>query len=149
MNLRTRPTNFIVDYFGSDAGGNNLGLWPSVACPALWPSGKGNQNRLRLWALPHWFKSRRAAAPGPRKIWSTSASGTFAGVTGTASWSNKFDRYGWMVGAGVEYAVTNNLTIKAEYNFLDFGTAKETLSIVAAVPSKLNVVKVGVNYLFN
>jgi len=27
-----------------------------------------------------------------------------------------------MVGAGVEYAVTNNLAVKAEYNYLDFGT---------------------------
>ena len=47
---------------------------------------------------------------------------TVGGVSATASGSNSFDRYGWMVGAGVEYAVTNNLTIKAEYNLLDFGT---------------------------
>jgi opacity protein-like surface antigen len=25
-----------------------------------------------------------------------------------------------MVGAGVEYAVTNNLPLKAEYNYIDF-----------------------------
>jgi outer membrane immunogenic protein len=90
--------------------------------------------------------------------WNSSGSVTVGGVSATASGSNSFDRYGWMVGASVEYAVTNNLTIKAEYNFLDFGTANETLSTTAGgllftamVPSKLNVniVKVGVNYLFN
>ncbi len=60
--------------------------------------------------------------------WNSSGSVTVGGVSATASGSNSFDRYGWMVGAGVEYAVTNNLTIKAEYNLLDFGTANETLS---------------------
>jgi outer membrane immunogenic protein len=69
--------------------------------------------------------------------------------------SNSFSRLGWMVGAGVEYAFTNNLTAKIEYNYIDFGTENDTLTFagvaVGTVPSKLNmsVVKVGVNWLFN
>jgi hypothetical protein len=63
-----------------------------------------------------------------------------------------------MVGAGVEYGVTNNLTLKAEYNYIDFGSESETLTVnaslfgpaTATINSKLtmNVVKFGVNWLF-
>ncbi|MFZ2078740.1 MAG: outer membrane beta-barrel protein [Xanthobacteraceae bacterium] len=38
-----------------------------------------------------------------------------------------------MVGAGVEYAVTNNLTLKAEYNYIDFGSESETLTVNASL----------------
>jgi opacity protein-like surface antigen len=38
-----------------------------------------------------------------------------------------------MVGAGVEYAVTNNLTLKAEYNYIDFGSESETLTLNASL----------------
>ena len=109
------------------------------------------------WAFDRVLVYGKVGGAWAEEDWSTSASGTIAGVTVAGSGSTTFDRYGWMVGAGLEYAVTNNITIKAEYNFLDFGTANETLSInaggtlfTATVPSKLNVniVKVGVNYLF-
>ncbi len=79
-----------------------------------------------------------------------------SGVSGT------FDRWGWMLGAGVEYAVTDNITLKAEYNYLNFGTQNQTLTPNAtdlatgtitfdANSSKLqaNIVKVGVNWLFH
>ena len=77
-------------------------------------------------------------------------------VTGT------FNRWGWMLGAGVEYAVTDNITLKAEYNYLNFGTQNQVLTpnaidianqtiIGDANNSKLtaNVVKAGVNVLFH
>jgi outer membrane immunogenic protein len=80
-------------------------------------------------------------------------------VFGTLSGSDSFERLGWMVGGGIEYAVWNNLTLKAEYNFLDFGTKTENLTITSStfgpltttISSKLtaSVLKVGVNWLFN
>jgi opacity protein-like surface antigen len=48
--------------------------------------------------------------------------GSPAVLVGTVSKSDSFSCLGWIVGAGVEYAVTNNLAVKAEYNYLDFGT---------------------------
>jgi outer membrane immunogenic protein len=73
--------------------------------------------------------------------------------------SNDFSRFGWVVGAGVEYAVTDNITLKAEYNYADFGTKNETLTInssafgpvTSTISDKLtmNIVKVGVNWLFH
>ena len=46
--------------------------------------------------------------------------GTFTGVPGsTASFSNT--RVGWTAGGGLEYALTNNWTLRAEYRFSQFG----------------------------
>jgi outer membrane immunogenic protein len=80
-------------------------------------------------------------------------------ILGAISGSDSFSRLGWMVGAGVEYAVTKNLTLKAEYNFIDCGGNTETLTLnsslagtaTATINSKLtmNVAKFGVNWLFN
>jgi outer membrane immunogenic protein len=65
---------------------------------------------------------------------------------------------GWLVGGGVEYAFTNNWTVKVEYDYLGLGN--RTLSIPATAPllagdtftsnnQNIQMVKVGVNYLFN
>ena len=35
-------------------------------------------------------------------------------------------RVGWMIGGGVEYAVTNNITIKGEYLYADLGSSNFT-----------------------
>jgi hypothetical protein len=39
----------------------------------------------------------------------------------TASRSNE-TRWGWMVGAGIEYSFSDNRSAKIEYNYIDFGT---------------------------
>jgi outer membrane immunogenic protein len=65
---------------------------------------------------------------------------------------------GWLVGAGVEYAFTNNWTVKFEYDYLGLGN--RTFFIPATAPllagdtftsnnRNVQMVKVGVNYLFN
>jgi len=68
-------------------------------------------------------------------------------------------RWGWMVGVGVEYAFTPNWSVKAEYNYLDLGTHRETLQPVPAncpgclpfqydVRQRMDLVKIGLNYRF-
>ena len=64
-------------------------------------------------------------------------------VKGGAAWANEryrvasffipgFDlratdtRWGWTLGFGVEYAFTSKFSVKAEYNYLDFGTERVT-----------------------
>jgi outer membrane immunogenic protein len=68
------------------------------------------------------------------------------------------DRYGWMVGVGLEYALAGNWSVKAEYNHLDFGTRTETLNPLPTcgcvafqydVRQTIDLVKAGVNYRFN
>jgi outer membrane immunogenic protein len=62
-------------------------------------------------------------------------------------------RIGWTVGAGVEHALTNRWSIKAEYMFADFGS--ETYGHVDGdmdepfkFENQLHTVKLGVNYKF-
>jgi outer membrane immunogenic protein len=73
-------------------------------------------------------------------------------------------RDGWMVGAGGEYLFTPNWSLKAEYNYLDFGTkggamyrcgtctanglAGGALDENVDFRQRLHVFKVGVNYHF-
>ena len=88
--------------------------------------------------------------------WSVSVTNT-AGAVATGSSTDQ--RFGWMAGAGIEYAITDMITLKAEYNYIDFGSNNDTLTISggglaptsATVPSKLtmNVFKGGVNFLFH
>jgi outer membrane immunogenic protein len=65
---------------------------------------------------------------------------------------------GWLVGAGIEYAFTNNWTVKLEYDYLGLGSRTFTVpgTVIPAlagdtITSNHNVqmVKLGVNYLFN
>lgn len=75
------------------------------------------------------------------------------GIGGFAN--GTFNRSGWLLGAGVEYAFWNNVSAKIEYNYLSFKSITEALTtgggITASTPSvglKTHLVKVGLNYKF-
>lgn len=60
---------------------------------------------------------------------------------------------GYVLGAGAEYALTNNWIVKAEYLYVDFGKKSATfsefdLTATTNVRTTLNVVRLGVNYKF-
>jgi outer membrane immunogenic protein len=64
-------------------------------------------------------------------------------------------RWGWTVGAGLEYAFAGNWSGKIEYNYLDFGDEK--VSFIFPLPGSgaggtltqhIHVVKGGINYRF-
>jgi outer membrane immunogenic protein len=64
-------------------------------------------------------------------------------------------RSGWLGGVGVEYAYDPCWSVKAEYNYLDFGTktvtrhnANGSLAASIDVSQNLNIAKVGINYKF-
>lgn len=68
---------------------------------------------------------------------------------GVASAKSDRTRAGWVVGGGVEYALTNNISAKGEYLYEDFGNMKQTVNGVAT-SNKLSdhIVRVGLNYKF-
>jgi outer membrane immunogenic protein len=73
------------------------------------------------------------------------------------------ERWGWMVGTGVEWGLAYNLSAKIEYEYLDFGTHNFTIPVSGSfadgdpgtfsrnfsVQQQIHVVKVGLNYRFN
>jgi outer membrane immunogenic protein len=67
----------------------------------------------------------------------------------------KDTRTGWTVGAGAEYALWNNWSVKAEYNYIDLGTRTVTAtppaggSIAADAKVTEHMIKLGANYRFN
>ncbi len=57
------------------------------------------------------------------------------------------DNYvGWTIGAGLEYAVTDNVTVKAEYLYTDYGSADFGTPLDFDLTS--NVVRAGINFKF-
>ena len=84
-----------------------------------------------------------------------------AGQSFGGSTSVSTTRTGWTVGGGIEYAVTNNWFVKAEYRYTDFGTINEALfsgqlntlfpgaSIVGNRKVTGNQVQVGFDYKFD
>ena len=70
-------------------------------------------------------------------------------VTNTITGSDSTYRSGYALGAGIEYAFTNNISAKAEYLYTSLGS-KRLFSGVDTINSGLNVqtVRAGINYRF-
>ena len=66
-------------------------------------------------------------------------------------------RWGEMAGVGLEYALQNNLSVKIEYDYMDFGRQRVTLEKICGgcttspydIEQTIQLVKVGLNYRFN
>ena len=66
--------------------------------------------------------------------------------------------WGWTIGAGAEYAITNNWTLKAEYLYVDLGSSDYTAATssyefgdhvyTGTWDTKFHTLKAGVNYKF-
>lgn len=65
-------------------------------------------------------------------------------------------RTGWTLGGGIEYALTNNWTVKGEYLYADFGkktfttfnTGVVNQALVHSATLRTNTLRLGVNYKF-
>jgi outer membrane immunogenic protein len=76
-------------------------------------------------------------------------------ATGVSLGSQNFDEteWGWTLGAGVEYAFTNNLTARVEYRYTQFdGFRNEGTGVFAGSAADLepdfHTVRVGLSYKF-
>ncbi len=74
----------------------------------------------------------------------------YAGGTGDAAGeSDSQTHVGWTVGAGVELAVADGISVFGVYDYYNFGDATYDFTpFDAEVSSTLNVVKVGLNFAF-
>lgn len=78
------------------------------------------------------------------------AIGTFCAGASTSKWM-----LGWTIGAGIEYALYRNWTVKAEYLYYDLGSqsvdlvdARYPATVTASGDFKGNIVRAGANYRF-
>ncbi len=115
------------------------------------------------WAINHWLLYGKAGGGwvGSNSLTLTNLNTGFQVTCGSFngfgnSCSNSAG--GWLLGAGFEYAFTNNWTVKAEYDYLGLGN--RTFTVPVGSPflvgdtfttnnRNVQMVKVGVNYLFN
>ncbi len=76
--------------------------------------------------------------------------------TGGFAGSSSSVRWGWTLGAGAEYAITDHVTIKGEYLYVDLGSQDYiipaspmgTESITWKSNTQLNILRLGMNYKF-
>jgi len=79
----------------------------------------------------------------------------------SAAFKNDKVETGWVVGGGVEYALSSNWTVKAEYQYLDLGSDSASGNVVrndngaptgevlrSDFDTNIHTVRVGVNYKF-
>lgn len=65
--------------------------------------------------------------------------------------SNSSTRAGWTLGGGIEYALTNNITIRGEYRYSDYGrkTASNLINNISDNNKlQIHTVRAGVSYKF-
>jgi outer membrane immunogenic protein len=76
----------------------------------------------------------------------------FAGTNSTFNGSYSNTQTGWTVGAGLEYAVTDNIIARIEYRYTDYGSESDTAATqplsIHTTDLKTNDVRIGVSYKF-
>lgn len=64
---------------------------------------------------------------------------------------DNFFQFGWAAGGGIEFALLENVTLRAEYLHLDFGTVEHELGPKASareISREADVIRGGLNYRF-
>lgn len=115
--------------------------------------------RARLGVLPTdrllVFATGGVAFGGVGVSSSLGPSGGTCAISSCGSGSASATNTGGAVGGGLEYAVSNNITFKAEYLFVDLGSLSLTYPITLAVSQSMttsnfraSIARVGLNYKF-
>ena len=56
---------------------------------------------------------------------------------------------GWTIGAGTEYALTDNVTVRGEYRFADFGSKTVVFdNYVEDISPQIHSLRIGLSYKF-
>ncbi len=105
------------------------------------------------WASDNWLLYVTGGLAVTDLKYGNTFSDTFGFVFENGSISKT--KAGWVIGGGVEYGLTRNWSVKAEYLYMDFGDVSST-GVVAGTDTlnhsadlKTNIVRAGINYMFN
>src|SRR5262249_490518 len=122
-------------------------------------SGPQDRTMIYLKGGGAWTRTDVALAAQLQRV--DFATDTIENVSG--AFSDKFDKWGWTVGAGLEFGLWDNWTGKVEYDYLNFGTRNFSLfiddpllnndirntTVTASVKEQIHKVVIGLNYRFN
>jgi outer membrane immunogenic protein len=144
------------------ANNNNSGNGTTVVVPGVGPT------VLRVSANDRWVTTVAArfgyawdhalfyGKAGGGWVGAGNFAVTNVGTGGSVALSNSNTNTGWLVGAGVEYAFTQNWTAKLEYDYLALNNASFTVTVPGVGVDtftnggrNVQTLTVGVNYLFN
>ncbi len=114
------------------------------------------------FAEPEWFATavgRIGAVFGPALFYVDGGAAwthdTITNVFASDAFLGSQMRPGWTIGAGIEYQVSHNWSVKLEYDYMNFGGQPVTLaddlgnSVSEDVKQQIQLVKVGFDYRFN
>lgn len=139
-----------IEYAALDGSANVLSAVPEVLGRATVENQLRGSLRARLGVA---FDRTLLYVTGGLALGQVEAS--FANVARTSSASGSETQFGWTVGAGVEYAISNNWSARVEYRYTDLGdfnVATPTAVIDGAstsnIENKDHAVRVGVSYRF-
>ena len=124
----------------------------------------GPQDRT-LWYVKGggaWARTKVNASAQFNEVACVTALGNSACVSDSiaGSFTEKFSRWGWTVGTGLEFGLWDRWTGKVEYDYLSFGSRDfnrnitcadcsfDFLNVNAHVKEQIHVVKIGLNYRF-
>jgi outer membrane immunogenic protein len=167
VNYQMTPVVFGLEGTWSASSLTGYGLTPSPLATALGPA------QVRDTTTVNWFATAtaRAGYAFDQLLLYVKGGGAWmrAGLTrdllfsgfvnGTASLSDT--RNGWTVGAGLEWGITENLSARLEYDYLDFGTKTYTYNLApnfagivvpvttpVSIQSQTHMLTAGLNYRF-
>lgn len=142
--------------FGVEADGG----WADIKGSNLSPSRVATSMESKIDTLST-ITGRIGVAPWQNTLFYVKGGGAYATrtvnlvstATGLLTQTGDSDRWGWVVGAGVEHMFAPNWSAKIEYNYIDFGDKTLAVSGPAGATlerlrQEIQVVKVGINYRF-
>jgi outer membrane immunogenic protein len=97
----------------------------------------------------------RAGFAADRVLFYGTAGGAFGEIqqTGVGLTTSNFNRFGWTAGAGLEGALTDNLTARVEYLYVDLGSGSCTVVCFPGastnVSFKTSLIRAGLDFKFN
>ncbi|TPM26463.1 outer membrane beta-barrel protein [Mesorhizobium sp. B2-3-4] len=143
---------------GLQAGYNHLmanGFLIGAEADLLLSAADGNEavGAGTVTADMQWLGSARLRAGFARDAWLffATAGGAVSGTrvsysAGGAINSDSATKFGWTAGAGIEYALTEKVSLKGEYRYFDFGSADYSINgATIKGSSNFNTVTVGLN----
>jgi len=146
FNIQTGQFVFGVEFSGSwsDIGGGDT----RGTLPVGWAFSSDGKTLLMLTGRVGYAFDRALLYITGGGAWARNSADVTNGVVAT---SVDFDRHGWTIGAGLEYAFSPNWSVAGQYNFVDLGDKTVTfpgLGVTGSLSQEVHIATLRLNYRF-